>query len=291
MTLLIAGSNPRFGVIFSDCRVSSNGKALDEDHSKIAQLQLANARLLYAYTGLAHNADKTFQTDIWLAKTINKKLQIGMTAEQALTVLRNEASECFRSPIIKAMPKSDQRLSVVFAGFDGDKPFLAMISNFDCPDEQQYDFKDEFLSWGLTNRAVDDAHVIATGNTNSLKKDDLGPLSRMIYEDKSLEAITAKARSIILKAADDPRSAGTIGSNMLHGVVPADKNQSSQSAYISKNGSEWYPVISVLTPQSPLAIAAFKLHLVSPSPSRPHRNTPCPCGSGRKFKRCHGRTS
>ena len=30
-------------------------------------------------------------------------------------------------------------------------------------------------------------------------------------------------------------------------------------------------------------------HQAAPHQPRPHRNGPCPCGSGQKFKRCHGR--
>jgi hypothetical protein len=223
---------------------------------------------------------------VWLAVTINKQLQFSMSAERALQILRDEATKLFQSRAIRNLTQVDRRLSVVFVGFENGRPLIALLSNFESPNDPQNKLRDDFSLW--IRRPSDESLAIALGNNTSVQKKDIEVFSHLMDEDKPLQALIAKARDTVLKAAVDPRSNGTIGSNVLHGVIPADNGKSAQSAYISKIGSDEYLVIPILTPQAPIAISAIKLHLTAPTPPRPHRNAPCTCGSNRKFKNCCG---
>ena len=61
------------------------------------------------------------------------------------------------------------------------------------------------------------------------------------------------------------------------------------AAVLKKNG--WIGVISV-DPDKPEDISALKRLEKPPKPvtveHAPGRNDPCPCGSGKKYKKCHG---
>src|SRR4051812_39430477 len=127
MTLILGAVNSRYGLIFADCRISDKGKTLEEHHAKIAQLELANTRLLYAYTGLAYTLDNQFRTDVWIADTINTCLQPDMTAQQALAIIRDEATKRFQSLASSVYRK----LNILFVGFENGSPLLAMLSNFE----------------------------------------------------------------------------------------------------------------------------------------------------------------
>ena len=49
------------------------------------------------------------------------------------------------------------------------------------------------------------------------------------------------------------------------------------------------PLTAPLTSPHPLGHSAPVARPAAPAPGSAGRNDPCPCGSGRKFKRCHGR--
>ncbi|MCA1399368.1 SEC-C domain-containing protein [Bradyrhizobium sp. BRP56] len=289
MTLLLIASNARYGMMFADCRISGDDGILEDDHAKIAQLELANVRLLFAYTGLTYTLDHQFRTDHFLASAINEYLQPDVTAEHALQVIGARLTQIFQSsPAILALRPAHRRLTVYFVGFEGGQPLIGTLSNFENLDGTGERLRDTF--WRRMIRPTVDAPIaMASGNINSVQIGDVDALRLLMRDEKPLHAVVAKATEILDAAAHDPRSKNTIGANVLYGLIMADEKQASRCEFVCNTGGQLTPVIPIIKPQQSIIAFKMALHSVEPTPPKQRPNERCSCGSGKKYKKCHGR--
>lgn len=111
-------------------------------------------------------------------------------------------------------------------------------------------------------------------------------------------AVVERALNIFTTAAGRRSAGGSVGPRISTVVVPANLEQPFEARYYSDvNASVVYlpDQVIIRSAEPAIGILAPKLEQHGPPghpgaivvPRRP-RNAPCPCGSGRKYKRCHG---
>lgn len=103
----------------------------------------------------------------------------------------------------------------------------------------------------------------------------------MVNGKASAAALASKARSITGVLAEIGSNGTYLGAQLFPVHVPAARTEENDHIYQdAEQMGQRMQAVMVSAPQS-----------VNPTskPKKPGRNDPCPCGSGTKFKRCHGR--
>jgi hypothetical protein len=251
--------------------------------------------MLFAYTGMA--SWQQFETLSWLSTVIFDVALPWRSCRRVLAALRKRASKDFASdPILRAIPREHARLSVLFCGYrasimDGrleHEPFAAVLSNFQDlrtgvihPARQ-----DEFA---LFYSGREDERCTILGAAAGVSAADRGDLHQMAVDGRPVAAMRGKAKHIIDEASQDWRSANTVGPNMMFATLTSDRRVPPQVVHHSATGGDQVHLIGMVSREAGLAIAKIRLQTLEPFPATPRPNNPCPCGSGKKYKRCHGR--
>ncbi len=267
----------------------------------------ADAKGVFVFTGLARYGD--FDT----AAEISKMLVHTADPERQFALMRDRLVTALAERLLKlSLPRQGKRLSVVFAGYiyaddPGDDEHvtatavLCRISNFQRGDISYPKAADTFWVEDATPRA---AHTTApylfmtAGTTRGLVREQIDQVERLLHEHRPPRAVASKALDVGLEAARSPRSGGAIGTNWSSAIVPiAPADPIWVQYHSSKTGTRDFGttlVDATAGDQPVIALSNLMVESREPHsygfPGTP-RNAPCPCGSGDKYKRCHGHHS
>ena len=191
---------------------------------------------------------------------------------------------------------------VVFAGYQYDssgapRTFWCTVSNF-AEDRfssvPTFSIGEEPPPRGVTN------YLLAAGAYRSVNAQAMIELGTLVDGLKSQSAIVGKAVEVLRAAAASPAAANSISSDCVSAVLPSRPELTAQSEFHSAKASNRLLGISSVDvrPGHGLMVLDPSITFGADLTGRPAvvslpkvgRNKPCPCGSGLKFKRCHGRS-
>lgn len=297
LTLCLAVLSKNLCIVCADRRISGRA-SLSDEHNKTIVLVSADARVVLTFTGLATAG--RFAAARWLMQTLTELGAPDFTLAGIIERLRVKLTDEFaRNLAIRAASAPERRFTLMLAGYlyipgrpgmVRAHPISALLSNFEGFDGQQsYEAREEFGLY-INGAAPSDVVTLAIGNTVTLKPDDADRMRRAALST-SPKAIARKLVDIIRKAAPHVRSIGEQISSVL---LSPDPEQPVTCDYHSAKPRSAFetPATVHVTPHQQF-FASLKLTPTDPeeilSLRQVARDAPCPCGSGRKFKLCHGR--
>ncbi len=141
---------------------------------------------------------------------------------------------------------------------------------------------------------VEPTLVQRVGNWPVMEDSDEAELRQMLLQRKPARAIVGKGVDLVRHMADRPAAGGTIGKQLTSIVVPRSCHEAVESGYhsaVNRHELAMADCVVLLADDIRFCMRDAKLEnharpIVVPKVGR---NRPCPCGSGRKYKRCHGR--
>jgi hypothetical protein len=307
MTLLIALANREFICHVADRRLTAAGGVVEEEEGKVGFVLCNDARFLYGFTGLARAG--TFQTRRWILDALYQAAPPDFSLYATLQRFRERATKDFsETPELTALPKADRRLTLLFTGhlYTRDPPVvgIAVISNcLDPPtDELSPEAWDHFKSYYTSEKKPGSdelAYVQRIGAHRAMTPEDYQALKAMLRERRPAQAVIARATDMMVRMADRPGAGGTIGKQVTWLKITPDPEIPSESGYYSNVPTSVVYTAGGVVVQSHRQ-AAFDQGAAwieggadggAPPPlavPKVGRNYPCPCGSGKKYKRCHG---
>lgn len=304
MTLIIGLANVDQVILVADRRLShlSAGRVLSEDSSKAGMLTCEDARLLFGFTGIASAG--TFRTREWLLDAMLEAGPSDFTAVGILERLVERATRDFQSiPDLVRLPPAHRRLSIFLTGYvDWEKPpriASSLISNFEDWTSATYrsEAADKFEIFSTREQrpySGELTFIERVGMWPAMSATDERQLRSMLEQRKPRQAIIGKAVELIRGMADRPEAAGTIGKTLQSASVTPDRAAEVTVGYHPAGISEKVALCDavILTRNAQLIAVDGELRLTQGGTiavPRAGRNQPCPCGSGLKYKRCHGR--
>lgn len=301
MTLIVTTVSPKLVTMVGDRRLTNSLGVVDDDAGKMGHWLCRDATMLYGYTGLARAAG--FDMPTWIGETLGK------VAEEAdfafLPMVSRLAGEL--TVLVATHPQLrhvlQKHTSVILAGYMGNgDPASVIISNFENGSgtpraEASHQF--EWVSWRGDHRSGQTSSAsFLTGCYRPVRGGPLIELNELVLNGKPEKALIGKSIDLILTASKSPESGGTVGASMLAATLAPPNNHVPRipsSRYISEHQRDKISLLdqSVTLPESPVMSVrgveiVFKEGDISPI-SKQSRNSPCSCGSGRKYKKCHGR--
>ena len=303
MTLILTLGNSDYFIQVSDRRLSVNGKLEDDESNKAGVLVTKDARLAYGFTGLARTASG-FVTSRWLNSALYECAPPDYSAYGLLQRLAERAAHDFENiPAVSSLRPLDKALAVVFSGYlytyDPPRAVLATISNLAAtigaaPTGHHFRFEGTIQKSGDSSFSL----VRPAGFLVAVKREDLDSLQALPDERRPVEALIGKAIEVMYAIADRPQARGTIGKQLSSIVITRDPQSNVATNYhsgVATHTSYIPDVLHALAHGQRRAYLDVSLRATDPTDTPPlavpkvGRNEPCPCGSGRKYKRCHGR--
>ena len=160
---------------------------------------------------------------------------------------------------------------------------------------------DEF-SWIFIDEqrpaASEPALIQRVGAWSAMTLDDEVALRDLLRDRKPAEAIIGKAVELVRQMADRPAANKAIGKQLSVLHIPRVREQEVRSRYDSNVNSDTVHLHDVVNLVDGYRLKDLQLrHVGGPglglrrpvAVSKVGRNQPCPCGSGKKYKHCHGR--
>jgi hypothetical protein len=307
MTLIIAMGNQQHVVLVSDRRLSSNGQPTNDESNKAGVFACRNARLAVAYTGLAVQETDFARTNNfidWLPLALMKAAAPDYLMRPTIERFSERATQYFAG--VQVRRRTDKKTTVVLAGYCYDetqpRQYSWRVTNFEDADgtESQEPFDDFRFYCDHGGRSTDqDAGFRALlGAHHKVRDDDIAPLDALIFKNKPAHALVGKAVEIIRTAAQTNQG---IGKQCNSVVLPKDLDAQAVVAYHSASLSSQYYTpwhveargneTGVYTIAEPVIESRDANNQPLPiSVPKVGRNEPCPCRSGLKYKRCHGRS-
>jgi hypothetical protein len=265
-----------------------------------------DARLAVAFTGLAQAG--TFLTRRWLLEALLESAEPDRLIGPTISRFRDRAAREFAK--ITEVRKSDKRLSVVLAGYcyDEEPPrcYYFLVSNFEGFDDQQQPLavpSHEFsVHWCRESRPSEEppSLVIVAGAYRAVDQNHIHILRTLLRENRPPQALVGKGVEILRDVAENHQSSNLIGKQCTSIVLPSDPEATPLVQYHSSKITRKIYGTSLIEARG-ANYGAFILESpeiqAQDSTGRPlildvprvGRNHPCPCGSGRKYKKCHGR--
>lgn len=277
MTLIIAGGNQKYIVLMSDRRLTSDAGIEDEEANKAIVLATSDARLAIAFTGLARW--KKFDTLDWLREIIRVEVENYRDIDSMLQVIVDSANTKFKSFGRGA------KLAIVLIGYLYDYSNRKLrcweISNFEH--EGGFELKSYFPD------KKDNAVLFQiAGDTRAITEKKKTELIDMLGGNVPPLGFETKCYSIIRDYVRK-NPAGVIGEQCTACCIESLPNSVIKCTYYSKFLD--YVVYSPTTIMLGTTTYNAEFHVGSDAPPpivpKVHRNSPCPCGSGRAYKRCH----
>lgn len=326
MTLILTMGNDQQCLYVADRRFTYDGVIRDETddrENKSGLLVCDHVRLIYGFTGLARSG--TFDTNEWLLKELPKCASPDFSFDQLLIRLKEQLDDSFtRHRDLVCLSPEQRKLTVVFVGYDyREQPPLitrTVVSNFenwvdgDVLEEADDQF---FLSHSLEKRPNRGSpfFINAFGARSAVRDSEIDKLAAMIFNRVPAQGILGKASEVVLEAANRPSAKGLIGNSLSGVIIPRDpklpiegKFYSSDASIVSYGVPYVYATSkgttvfggSALFSAPPDAEIDFKKLIRSNFTEgtedlepvvypKARRKAPCPCGSGKRYKNCHGR--
>ncbi|CAN7460538.1 SEC-C domain-containing protein [Variovorax sp. LjRoot130] len=298
MTFALVAANADQIIQVSDRRLTGwNGGVLTEAAGKSGHLLCDDASALYCFTGLATIGDQ-FITSRWLMEALQAASKRNARFRELIEHFSEIATEQFRSnPVVLSAPPEHRRLTVMLTAYAADGfVFNALVSNFqdfinyvDHPTAQP---KFTVYCWRSAVPAFSNPTVVqAIGAFSAMTEADEQAMRRLLEKRAPYAAIRQKAVDIVGSISDRHRSAGTVGKRMNTARIDSGAPMAAYSGYESDIVEQGLSVVDMVdgrTLGSGLLVGQIELTsevpIVFPSV---HRNAPCPCGSGKKFRFCH----
>lgn len=311
MTLILALGNSEQVIQVADRRLTGLAPArgtVDDDFTKAGVWTCADGRVTFGFSGFA--TKENFNTQRLLLEQIiacsKPDFQLKPTVERLKDVLTNTFRE---HATIISLPRSARRLSVMFTGYWdlGQSPCLVnlLLTNFQDFDAGIDDIEawSEFRGWYFAQvppgeMSGEPTMIQRIGAWPTLPDSLLDPLRSMLEERKPTKAIVGAVRSVFRTASVSPLARDGIGNRLSVLVLPGDRGIPTTADYLTDTalGHAWYPSQVETLPGRPCFAVEKMLFNLHDESGRPGvltipvvgRNKPCPCGSGKKFKKCHG---
>jgi hypothetical protein len=304
MTLILTALNSDYVVQLSDRRLTTGRRVVDEESNKALLVHLSDGRLVFGFTGLAKAGDfetTTFLTDIVMAACPPDHSVAGTTER-----LSSTATAKWRDQRVAARVPTDKRqLTISVFGFGpgryhhGPVPGGLVISNTRWTGSS-WDVRSGFsVVKRFTAKPGTDlskATVIhPIGATGGITEEAVSPIRRMLEDHRLPDAIVGKGVELMRAWSQLRPAAGTVGDQISSIVVPADIREGWTFDYHTAQPTPTihHPIFIEATGRS--APFASRLEITQQqgfmAVPKAGRNEPCPCGSGRKYKRCHGGNS
>lgn len=305
MTLIVSLGNREQFIQLSDRRLNINGMLTDDESNKAGVFLCNNGRLAYGFTGLARIG--SFETNIWLAEALMACGPPDYTAVNIINRLVEKATYDFENlPILNKLPKSKKKLTIMFSGYlyqhSTSLPVQAMLTNFQDFDKRSDDpcAWDRFKSWFWFPLSQNDEEITLVqrvGCWRVMSDEDAALLRPMLQASQPAKAILSKAIHMMTQMAEHPAAGGTIGKKISSIILPRDRMLPSEGGYHSDEISHktYMPDMVTVTNTGENIVRGISIEAVDPATTPPivvpkaGRNHPCPCKSGKKYKRCHGR--
>jgi hypothetical protein len=269
-----------------------------EDRTKLTAFECRDGRGVFAFAGLAEAT--SFRADEWLLGALVEAAR----PDYGLAVTLNRLPELATARIakVKNLNESERRLSIFFGGYaypDDDRPRMiqAIISNFERVNRRLASGRsaDDFWIDGSMQRDAEwttEPAVVCGGEPGGCRAARVGRADQA--RGPGLRPCSRRAGVNVIRAASDRDGHATIGKDCLVAVVPSEASQGTilshepdqptrimAAANLVRAGGDddWYAIRDMrIEPDDPSVVLMPKTG----------RNKPCPCGSGRKFKHCHG---
>lgn len=307
MTLILTLGNPEQVIQIADRRLSCNGRVVDDEANKAGVIVCSNARFAFGFTGLAKYA--SFVTRDWLLDTLAQSGPPDFTIGHIITRVKDAATRTFREhPSLRFAPKEHKRLSILFSGYVyTDNPPLqgfAVISNYEDYVTGHYSGEawDGFVSaYWQEPRPSESIPILMqrVGNWKAVNGSDMAGIRELLEAKKPSRAIVGKAIELIRDIADRQAAQGTIGKQLSTIRISRNLRENVRTGYYSASNLHvtYLPDLVYLLPTQRYVVRDARVEAVNPLTTPPisvpkvGRNQPCPCGSGKKYKHCHGRNS
>ncbi len=311
MTLIVSLGNRDQVIQISERRLTSKGKIVAEEANKAGVLSCANARVLYGFSGVARIGG--FLTSHWLLRVLHDCGPADFTIGGMLNRLMERASDDFaRIPELRRLSSQQKRLTVMFSGYGyfEDYPVLinSLLSNF-----QDFEAgRDEPEAWDHfriasfnegSPRSETPTLIQRIGAWQAMEHEDVAVLRSMLEERKPADAIVGKGVHVLREMAGRSAADRTIGRQVSSVTLLPDRSRMPTVGYHSESLRTEYSMPDLVVQmhadlRTAVGSMGFQLY-ASDSPTtlgvpvnlaipRVGRNMPCPCGSGRKYKWCHG---
>jgi hypothetical protein len=304
--MIVTLGNLDNAILVSDRRLTMPDGSWDDESNKSFFMITRNARVAIGFSGLAGVPSRGFRTRFWLPQTLADLAATDNTLNGILAGLKVRAEHD-----ISPLRVTSKILSITGVGYyyAATPPRLIAfrLSNFESPEPQPVVSEIAERDFALWTWASDHSapsvrlRHISGWNTGP---DETGAAWDEIYEwlrlGKPAAAIVPRAVRMIRLVSDAKATRGAVGRECMSIVIPSDSTRPPISEYHSSDAktSMYMPghiearggergVYAIADTEMGIADPAGK-KLISAVPEIP-RNRPCPCGSGRKFKYCHGR--
>lgn len=303
MTMIIAVANDEHIIQLSDRRLSSQLSVVDESN-KAGSFVSDDGRFVYGYAGLAKVG--VFNTNKWILDTLLESAPPDYLSIPMLHRFRKKATDFFRAdPSITQLSLRNRRISIMFTGYlyenDPPIPVFLLVSNFEdyqaiSPVAWQ-DFKITGNKLIPNKKKMTLIQVIGSGS-ELLSVEHMKRLENLLLENKPMEAVVGSGVKIIREVSD--QSKGTVGKQISSIYLPRDSTKSISGQYHTSVLSHYsfLPNHSIFTSERGVMVMMdFEIRPQVPTSKnyisipKVGRNAPCPCSSGKKYKRCHGASS
>ena len=303
VTLIVGTMCEKYAIQVSDRRLSSKGLVVNDESDKSTILICENARFIVGFTGLARFGK--FDTHSWLLETLRDAGPTEFTALELTQRFTARATAYFsESTLLQKVPARDRRVTIMFNGFISHPgavmPAALLVTNY-----QEWGKGDASEAWpefrntyfGLKENWEPPLTWVQRIGARQAFREDHSAVKQLLYQGRPPEAVVDKTIELIREASDRREAAGGIGKQLSSVVLPADMSKPPLVGYHSAVPSHavYFPSLVVTTRLKQAIVRDAQFRAADPLtrpivvPKGP-RNQPCPCGSGKKYKSCHGRT-
>lgn len=311
MTLAIAFAGLRFAGVITDRRLSSGGTTADDDAGKSGLVEFRDGPLAYGFAGLAAAPEHKFQTRDWLVNALLASGEGGASQEAAIDRLAAYSAQQVHNlvtPPLGLGPRrvrpEDTRTTFLFAGYEVTGEHSAtrriyVLSNFESEHETRAEPWDRFR-WTSYGVAPGEVAILAAGSGREhMRREEVEQLTALL---KNL-AVPAKdfvsyALQVVRQVAlrDKRRTVGArCSSVILNYGAPNPLAMSYHADGVATTAYSPDFVSATYGDAGAYALCRGEYSGGYDAPngwiasaSASSKNAPCPCGSGRKYKRCHG---
>ena len=294
VTLILTAITPDFAVMVSDRRLSSSGGVVTDDSGKAGVFHANDGTALYAYTGLAQ-LGASFRTKQWIQQSLIEASD--GTLNQTLYGFAEIAQKKFSN-----LAYYGQGLTLAVAGFSSVVgQFIGTVTNLEDVTGSFFprptkEFHTKILISPAANPGALSG-VMVNGVNQTEYRAELNELNALVLEDSPAYAVQQKATHLLRKLADDPRTVKTVGKNLLASTLhrpPPGRLPVPSANYMPFGETDrlhMLDVVDLRTSGSKLAFRNIEIVFSEGQRIGPKlgRNDRCHCGSGQKFKHCHGR--
>lgn len=293
MTLILTAITPDFAVMVSDRRLSTSGGVITDDSGKAGVIHTDDGHALYAYTGLAQLG--SFNANQWIQQALMEATD--GTLNETLFGFAEVARKKFAN-----LAYWGQGITLAVAGFSSIVgPIMGTVSNLE-------DITGSFLPRPTKEfqtkirispdlATVELSGVMANGFNQTEYLAEINELNDLVLSRRPDYAVEQKACHLVRQLADDPRTGGTVGKNLMISTLhrpPPGRLPVPRATYMPFGEADrlhMLDVVDLRTTGPKLAFRSIEMVFDEGQRIGPKlgRNDRCHCESGLKFKHCHGR--